>query len=71
MTWVCPNCGSRYPDSGIGVPASADADDMVACEECNPWDWVPLLTRTGEMIPPGACERFQGGRDKQRDILDA
>ena len=34
MSWVCPNCERKYPDSGIGVPESADADEKTGCQVC-------------------------------------
>lgn len=34
MTWYCPNCERAYPDSAIGVPDAADADEKDGCEVC-------------------------------------
>ena len=34
MTWTCPTCDRDYPDSGIGIPADADADLMEGCKVC-------------------------------------
>lgn len=34
MTWICPNCERKYPDSGIGLPMDADADEKTCCNEC-------------------------------------
>ena len=36
MTWECPSCQRRYPDSAIGVPRKHDADEKEGCEVC----WV-------------------------------
>ena len=27
-------------------------------DERNPWDWGVLLTKDGEIVPPGACEGY-------------
>lgn len=35
MTWVCPTCSRRYPDSAIGLPETDDADEMTHCEVCS------------------------------------
>lgn len=35
MTWVCPYCENTYPDSGIGLPPEADADDKTHCRVCS------------------------------------
>lgn len=70
MTWVCPSCGRRYPDSSIGVPRGSDADGMTACAECDPWDWGTLLTRDGRIIPPGACRKYRGNKANQRVLMD-
>lgn len=34
MTWKCPTCQRRYPDSGIGVPQKHDADEKEGCKVC-------------------------------------
>jgi hypothetical protein len=34
MTWTCPNCERRYPDSGIGVPEDAETFAKTACHVC-------------------------------------
>jgi hypothetical protein len=34
MTWECPNCGRSYPDSSLGLPHGADADQKLGCVEC-------------------------------------
>lgn len=40
MTWICPECANRYPDSGIGVPEQADADRKTGCKLCTDDDPV-------------------------------
>ena len=35
MTWICPYCGNSYPDSSIGLPSDADAEDKTHCERCD------------------------------------
>jgi hypothetical protein len=35
MTWECPNCERRYPDSGLGLPLVADADEKTHCDSCD------------------------------------
>ena len=34
MTWTCPRCDRRYPDSGIGLPRPADTDEKIGCTQC-------------------------------------
>jgi hypothetical protein len=34
MTWSCPNCSGRYPDSAIGVPEDKPADEKDGCKVC-------------------------------------
>ena len=36
MTWTCPTCERRYPDSAISVPRDDDAGTSEGCEIC----WV-------------------------------
>jgi len=58
MTWVCPYCGRKYPDSSIGVPRDADADAKQGCTIC----WVsPAGTR--RYIPPDSIDDG-GGEDE-------
>lgn len=69
MTWICPHCDRRYPDSGIGVPRDADADRKDGCMVC----FVsPVGTATFE--PPGnesGIERCQAcGYSKERHPMD-
>jgi len=52
MTWTCPNCDRRYPDSGIGVPRANDADEKDGCAVC-------FISPAGsvEYVHPDAVER--------------
>jgi len=34
VTWTCPRCERKYPDSALGLPPFADADHKTACKEC-------------------------------------
>lgn len=42
---------------------NAHADRVAAqlrmADDDSEWDWAPLKTRDGEVIPPGACKRFE------------
>jgi len=49
MTWTCPYCDRDYPDSAIGVPVDADADEKEGCKVC----WVSP-GGTGRYIRPDA-----------------
>jgi len=34
MTWKCPTCQRRYPDSSIGVPQDHVANEKEGCKVC-------------------------------------
>ena len=34
MSWNCPFCNRKYPDSGIGEPPEKDADEKTHCQVC-------------------------------------
>lgn len=34
MSWDCPRCERKYPDSSIGLPKSADAYEKTHCRIC-------------------------------------
>jgi len=36
-------------------------------DDANPWDWGRLVDKSGELIPPGACDPYHSddqGRDR-------
>lgn len=43
MTWTCPTCDRRYPDSSPSVPVSHDAADAEGCRVC--WKSPPGTAR--------------------------
>lgn len=71
MTWECPNCEKRYPDSAAGRPIVADADEKVSCVACR--DRRPPTLEAIHEVPwsniEGAHIRVQQEID-DRDPLD-
>lgn len=51
MTWTCSTCGRDYPDSSIGVPGRATADQKEACEVC----WVSPVG-TSRFVRPDSVD---------------
>jgi hypothetical protein len=45
MSWDCPFCNRKYPDSGIGKPAAKIADEKTHCAVCavDPNELVELV----------------------------
>ena len=60
MTWTCPTCERRYPDSGIGVPTSHDADEMEGCEIC----WISPAGTARFVRPDSIDDLTDGGIDR-------
>jgi hypothetical protein len=51
VTWICPYCGRKYPDSSIGVPRHNDADTKEGCTIC----WVSPAG-TGRYVRPDSTD---------------
>ena len=51
MTWTCPTCESRYPDSSIGVPRNAAAYAKEGCTVC----WISPVG-TSRFVRPDSVD---------------
>lgn len=60
MSWTCPDCGRKYPDSGLSVPRDATAADSEGCEVC----WVSPSGTADYERPPAVDLTYVHGRNK-------
>ncbi len=67
MTWRCPSCQRRYPDSAIGVPRDNDTNEKEGCMVC----YVSPVG-TSRFVRPTEEERENDmvHKDQLRELVD-